>query len=215
VDERAPRFNQGAVALLTVISLLSGQWWIAGAMGLQLAVGLLLGRRYCLPCLFYFEVVQPRIGEGAVEDARPPRFANILGAVFLLGATAAHVLGWHAFGWALIAMVAGLATLAVLTGFCAGCTMYRIASRIRGIRPGHHDEVDAGDFGIERASVVQFTHPLCSDRSALESSLREGGADVVLVDVTARPDLARKYHVDVVPLALRVSAAGKVLERLA
>ncbi len=215
VDERAPRFNQGAVALLTSLSLLTGEWWIAGLMGLQLAVGLVFGRRYCLPCVFYFEVVQPRIGEGAVEDARPPRFANVLGASFLLGATVAHAAGLHALGWALVVMVAALATLAVVTGFCMGCSMYRIVSRLRGIRPGHHDQVDASDFGITRESVVQFTHPLCSDCRSLERTLRTAGDDVLLVDVTQEPVLARKYHVDVVPLALRVSGEGKVLERLA
>jgi hypothetical protein len=37
----------------------------------------------------------------------------------------------------------------------------------------------------------------------------------VLVDVTRRPDLARRYHVASVPLAVRVDARGAVLERLA
>ena len=215
VDARAPRFNQAAVALLTILSMATGEPWIAAVMGLQLAVGLLAGRRYCLPCVFYFEVVQPRVGEGPVEDARPPRFANVLGAAFLLSATAAHAAGLVALGWTLIALVAGLATLAVVTGFCMGCSMYRLMSRLRGIRPGRHDRVDAVDFGIESESVVQFTHPLCSDCGDLERSLRATGADVVLVDVTREAALARKYHVDVVPLALRVSGDGRVLERLA
>jgi hypothetical protein len=30
----------------------------------------------------YFAVIQPRIGEGRIEDARAPRFANQLGAAF-------------------------------------------------------------------------------------------------------------------------------------
>lgn len=215
VDARAPRFNQAAVAVTTALALLTGEWWIAGVMGLQLAVGLVFGRRYCLPCVFYFEVVQPRFGEGAVEDARPPRFANVLGAGFLIGASAAHLAGLHAIGWTLIAVVAALATLAVATGFCMGCSMYRVISRLRGIRPGHHDRVDTGDFGIASEAVVQFTHPLCSDCNELARSLRADGADVVLVDVTQNPSLARKYQVDVVPLALRVSGEGRVLERLA
>jgi hypothetical protein len=215
VDERAPRFNQGAVAAVSSLALLTGEWWLAGLMGLQLAAGLLLGRRYCLPCVFYFEVVQPRIGEGPVEDARPPRFANVLGAVFLLGASAAHLAGLETLGWALVAMVAALATLAVVTGFCMGCSMYKLASRIRGIRPGHHDQVDAADFGIVRETVVQFTHPLCSECRTLERELRDTSDELVLVDVTQDAALARKYHVDVVPLALRVSREGKVLERLA
>lgn len=215
VDERAPRFNQGAVALLSIVALASGAWWVATLMGLQLAIGLLFGRRYCLPCVFYFEVVQPRIGEGPIEDARPPRFANILGAAFLLGATALHLLGLHTAGWVLIGMVAALATLAVVTGFCMGCTMYRLISRLRGVRPGHHDRVDLSDFGTGSPSVIQFTHPLCSDCRELERQLTDAGDVVVLVDVSKERELALKYHVDVVPLALRVSSEGRVLERLA
>ncbi|MDQ3982902.1 MAG: DUF4395 family protein [Actinomycetota bacterium] len=215
VDERAPRFNQGAVALLTAFSLVTGEPWIAGLMGVQLAVGLVFGRRYCLPCVLYFEVVQPRIGEGPVEDARPPRFANVLGAAFLIGATLAHLAGLPALGWTLIALVAALAMLAVVTGFCMGCAMYRVISRLRGIRPGHHDRVDNADFGIRSEAIVHFTHPLCSDCRSLERSLRDEGNELVVVDVTQHPALARKYHVDVVPLALRVSGDGRVLERLA
>lgn len=215
VDERAPRFNQAAVALLTGAALATGEPWPASAMGVQLLIGLVFGRRYCLPCVFYFEIVQPRFGEGPVEDARPPRFANVLGALFLNGATIAHAAGWAGLGWALIACVAALATLAVVTGFCMGCAVYRVLSRVRGIRPGHHDRVDVSDFRIASEAVVQFTHPLCSDCRSLERSLRHAGHDVVVVDVTRAPGLAHKYHVDVVPLALRVSREGRVVERLA
>jgi hypothetical protein len=215
VDERAPRFNQGAVALMASLSLLTGEWWPASLIGLQLAVGLVFGRRYCLPCVLYFELVQPRIGEGAVEDARPPRFANLLGALFLNAATVAHLVGLATIGWVLIACVAALAALAVVTGFCTGCALYRVLSRLRGIRPGHHDRVDAADFGLSSDAVVQFSHPLCSDCRALERELRGAGEPVVVVDVTEVASLARKYHVDVVPLALRVTAEGRVVERLA
>jgi hypothetical protein len=215
IDERAPRFNQAVVAALCGLALATGAWWVASLMGLQLVIGLTFGRRYCLTCLFYFEVVQPRFGEGPIEDARPPRFANILGATFLMSATALHLLGAHAAGWILIGMVAALATLAVATGFCMGCAMYRVLSRLRGIRPGHHDRVDLSDFGAGSQAVIQFTHPLCSDCRELEQTLRANDEDLVLVDVSQRRDLAHKYHVDVVPLALRVSNDGRVLERLA
>jgi hypothetical protein len=36
-----------------------------------------------------------------------------------------------------------------------------------------------------------------------------------VVDVSRRPDLARRYHVAVVPAAFRVAGDGTVLERLA
>ncbi|HEX2069712.1 MAG TPA: DUF4395 family protein, partial [Actinomycetota bacterium] len=44
VDARAPRFNQAVVALATILTLVTDQWWIAGLMGLQLAICLAFGR---------------------------------------------------------------------------------------------------------------------------------------------------------------------------
>ena len=46
------------------------------------------------------------MGEGEIEDARPPRFANILGAFVLSAATVAYALGWDPLGAALAGIVA-------------------------------------------------------------------------------------------------------------
>ena len=53
IDARAPRFNQAVIGLLALAGVLTG-WWDLFALGaLQLTLGLTLGRRWCLPCLFY------------------------------------------------------------------------------------------------------------------------------------------------------------------
>jgi Domain of unknown function (DUF4395) len=217
IDERAPRFNQAVVAATCWIAIATGAWWLASLIGVQLAVGLRLGRKYCLPCVFYFEIVQPLLGEGEIEDARPPRFANILGASFLGAASVAYILGWPAVGWTLIVLVAALATVAVVTGFCMGCSFYRLVARLRGIGSRAHDRLDLADFRPESASqlIVQFTHPLCTDCSKLQRELEATGCDVEVVDVTARGDLARKYGVTVVPQAFAIASDGRVLERMA
>ena len=101
-------------------------------LALQLLVGLTLGRRFCLPCLAYFELVQPRLGEGPLEDARPPRFANLVGAVFLTFATAAYATGVNWLGVARGGIVAALALLAATTGFCTGCEAYKLGSFLFG-----------------------------------------------------------------------------------
>ncbi|HVF52735.1 MAG TPA: DUF4395 family protein [Actinomycetota bacterium] len=226
VDVRAPRFVQGTTAVLSIVALITGWWGLPAAMGLQLIVGLTFGRRYCLPCVAYFELVQPRLGEGEIEDARAPRFANILGAIFLTAATAAHAFGastsaWadeaSTFGWMIIAMVAALATLASVTGLCVGCEMYRFAAKVKGVRPGHFDSVDLSELGVERREqvVIHFTHPLCSGCKTTSADLTARGHELVEVDVSRRPDLARKYHVSIVPTAFSVAPTGRVLERLA
>ena len=174
-------------------------------------------RRWCLPCVAYFELVQPRIGEGEIDDARPPRFSNMLGAAFLGGATLAHLAGLAVVGNALGGLVAGLALLAATTGLCVGCEAYKLLARVRGVRPGTVAAVDLAELGAVQVdeTVVQFTHPLCSDCHELERRLAAGPRPLHTVDVSRQPDLARRYHVAVVPTAFSVAADGTVLERLA
>jgi hypothetical protein len=132
IDSRAPRFNQAVVGLVSVLAVLTGWWWLLALLALQLAVGLTLGRRFCLPCLAYFELVQPTFGEGPLEDARPPRFANMVGVAVLGAASIAYVLGASAVGAALGLLVAGLALLAATTGLCAGCEAYKLGCWLTG-----------------------------------------------------------------------------------
>ena len=132
IDSRAPRFNQATIGLLAALAVATGWWWLLAILAAQLLVGLTFGRRFCVPCIAYFELVQPRFGEGPLEDARPPRFANLVGAVFLTAATAAYAAGLGTLGAILGGLVAALALLAAATGFCTGCEMYKLGSFLLG-----------------------------------------------------------------------------------
>lgn len=134
IDSRAPRFNQIVVGTLALVAVLADWPWLLGLLALQLVVGLAFGRRYCLPCLAYFELVQPVFGEGELEDARPPRFANMVGAVFLAAAFLTYVSGLEVVGAVLGTAVAALALLAATTGFCAGCEAYKLGHLLTGRR---------------------------------------------------------------------------------
>ena len=212
IDARAPRTNQAIVGTLSLVAILTGWWGILAALALQLAIGLTFGRRYCLPCLLYFELIQPRLGEGPIEDSRPPRFANVVGVAFLTTATVAYATGLVPAGQALAGIVAALALLAATTGLCVGCEIYRLAARLRGVRSRLIDRVDLGELGavVEGEVVVEFTHPLCTDCRALERKLRGEGRPVLTIDVSQRPDIARKYGVVVVPTAVLVASDGVV-----
>src|SRR4029078_7314767 len=83
IDANAPRFNQAVIGSLALVAFLTGWWPLLAILAAQLSIGLTLGRRWCLPCVAYFGLVQPRVGEGPVEDSRPPRFANKIGVAFL------------------------------------------------------------------------------------------------------------------------------------
>jgi hypothetical protein len=132
IDSRAPRTNQAVVGVVSVLAVVSGWWWLLALLALQLAVGLSFGRRFCLPCLAYFELIQPRFGEGPLEDSRPPRAANVVGLVVLTAASLAYIAGVGALGAGLGLLVAALALLAAVTGFCTGCQAYKVGCRLRG-----------------------------------------------------------------------------------
>lgn len=221
IDARAPRFNQATVGAVSLIAVLTGWWPLLGLLAAQLGVGLRFGRRYCLPCVAYFELVQPRFGEGQIEDSRPPKFANQVGFVVLTSATLANVVGLSGVGTALGILVSSLALLAATTGFCAGCEVYRIGARLRGIRRREIDRVELAELGEAQGTggggelVVAFSHPLCTDCRSVLGELAAGSRRWVSVDVRDRPDLARKYGVALVPTVVRVAADGRVLQQVA
>jgi Domain of unknown function (DUF4395) len=218
IDSRAPRFNQAVVAAVALLGAAFGWPLLWLLMGLQLVIGLTLGRQYCLTCLAYFKLIQPRFGEGDLEDSRPPRLANAMGFTFLAAASLAWWAGSHAAGTAIALLVATLALIAATTGFCTGCEIYRLTARLRGISPRNHSRLDPADLnGVAGADsvFVEFTHPLCAECREWEQRLSSGSEPLVTVDVRERPDLARKYGIAVVPTVLEVAETGAVLRRLA
>lgn len=218
IDARAPRFNQATVGVLSLVAVVTGWWPILALLATQFAVGLRFGRRWCLACVAYFELVQPHIGEGPIEDSRPPRFANQIGLTVLAAAALAYAVGLTGLGVALGALVATLALLAAVTGFCAGCEIYRLTARLRGIRPRTLQSLELAELGLERGLdadgevTVLFSHPLCSDCRTLDAELAASGRRFVTVDVRARPQLARRYGIALVPTVVTITPDGRVTD---
>ena len=132
IDSRGPRFNQAVIGTVSLLGVATGWWWLLAVLAANLASGLTFGRRFCPTCVFYFAFVQPLVGEGPLEDSRPPRAANVVGFVFLTGASIAYGLGATVAGAVLALIVAALAFLAAATGFCTGCEAYKLACRLTG-----------------------------------------------------------------------------------
>jgi uncharacterized protein DUF4395 len=217
IDERAARFGQGTTGVVALLGVVFG-WPLAWAlMSAQLLIGVTLGRRFCLPCVAYFVLVQPRFGEGPLEDSRPPRLANAIGTVVLGSAAASWWLGAETVGLVLGGLVAVLALVSASTGLCAGCELYKLGARLRGISPRRQGRIDPADLDGAggSAAYVEFTHPLCADCREWERRLSAEPEPLLTLDVRDRPDLARKYGIAVVPTVLRVGGDGVVLERLA
>ena len=218
IDARAPRFSQAVTGTVALLGALFGWPLLWALMSAQIAMGLTLGRQYCLPCLAYFKLVQPRFGEGSLEDSRPPRLANMMGTAFLGLAAISWWLGAETLGTLLGSLVALLALLAASTGLCVGCQIYRLSARLRGISPRHHGHLDPADLGAldgHPRAYVEFTHPLCAECREWEQRLSAAPEPLVKVDVRDRPELARKYGIAIVPTVLAVGPDGTVRERLA
>jgi hypothetical protein len=133
VDVRAARLSQGLVAALVLLAVALRAWPLLALAGAHLALSAALGRRGNVAVLLFDAVLRPRLGPPAWEDARPPRFASLVGAVVVSFALLAIGTGAPAVGWTLGGAVGGLAFLASTTGACLGCWLYGYLGPFRGL----------------------------------------------------------------------------------
>ncbi len=124
VDARAVRLSQGLVAALVAAAAALGDWRLLALPALHLASSVGLGRRGNVALLAFDALVRPFLSGSHPEDARPPRFANLIGLAFLSGALVAHAAGAAVVGWGLALLVGSLALVASVTGACLGCWAY-------------------------------------------------------------------------------------------
>ena len=122
--------------IATVGPLIAGRarWWrLARAtlmlVGVALAIVAFAGPQYGLFTQLYIRVIRPHL-DGAIvtEPSGPPRFAQLLGVVFLGMATVSFMAGAPTAGWIVTLIVTALATLAATTRICVGCIIYERAT---------------------------------------------------------------------------------------
>ncbi len=126
VDVNIPRFNQAVIAAITGVAFLIDRWWLVTVAFVILALSSVGGPSLAPLTRLYVWLIRPWIQAPVVtEPAAPPRFAQMLGALFLGGATTAFLAGESTLGWGLSLVVTTLATLAATTRICLGCILYR------------------------------------------------------------------------------------------
>lgn len=130
VDVDVPRFNQAMVAFLTGLAFLAQAWPIVAFTAGVLALTRFAGPRWGLFTQAYVRLVRPRRSRiPDTEPAAPPRFAQLLGTIFLTVASGCFVTGWAITGWVVTLIVFALALLAAATRICVGCIIYEKAVR--------------------------------------------------------------------------------------
>jgi len=133
VDVRAARLSQASVGILVSAALALRASPLLVVPALHLALSAAFGGRGNVAIRAFDAFLRPRLGPPSFEDARPPRFASLVGALLLVAALLAHAGGAPALGWALAAIVGALALVAATTGACLGCWLYGYLGPLRGV----------------------------------------------------------------------------------
>lgn len=136
VDPRLLRFSAGATAAVLAIALLVMDIVRPlglGLLGSQVAVFAFTGFvsfQWSVWAQVFARYIWPRLDEPAgLEDARPPRFAQVIGFVLTALALTSFVVGLDTAGYGLTALALGVAALNASTGLCLGCEAYALVRR--------------------------------------------------------------------------------------
>ena len=131
IDPRLSRFSAGATAGVLALALLVlevARPLALGLLGSQVAVfafTAFVSFQWSVWAQIFARYIWPRLEEpAALEDARPPRFAQFVGFVLTAIALIAFVVGIDAAGYGLTAFALGVAALNASTGLCLGCKAY-------------------------------------------------------------------------------------------
>ena len=108
VNEKAARVVAGGVVVLAATALLTGWLWLSAVLAVGFA---------------------PRLGAPKIVPGPPKRFAQTVGLVLTLAATAFLVAGQPVVTTALLAVLLVFATLESVVGFCAGCWVFGLLMR--------------------------------------------------------------------------------------
>lgn len=136
VDPPLLRFSAGATAGVLAVVLLTIEFvrpLALGLLGTQVAVfafTAFVSFQWSVWAQFFARVIWPRLrAPAALKDARPPRFAQLVGFVLTALALISFLAGLDAAGYGLTAVAFGSAALEASTGFCLGCKVYPLIRR--------------------------------------------------------------------------------------
>lgn len=127
VDPRGPRVAAALTTAVLALALLTGSSWLLVAQAAVFALGALDRSPYGWA---YRRAVRPFLAPPAeLEDARPPRFAQLVGLVFALLALAGVAAGSSVLAVAATAAALTAAFLNATFGVCLGCEAYLLLQR--------------------------------------------------------------------------------------
>lgn len=135
IDPRGPRFGAVITTLVVAIALLTIPGPISIALLAVQAVAHGLGAFVGLSAqpygVLYRKLVAPRLEKPKeLEDENPPKFAQLVGFLFAVGALVALLLQATVAAQIIVALHLAASFLNAAFNFCLGCQIYLIGKRI-------------------------------------------------------------------------------------
>jgi hypothetical protein len=135
LDPRGVRFAATITTVVLGVVLITGSGWLVLAQAVVFALPALFGMRFSPYGALFRTAVAPRLGPPTeTEDAAPVRFSQTVGLVFTVVAAAGYLTGLTALGVVATAFALLAAFLNAGFGFCLGCEMYGLITRVRPAR---------------------------------------------------------------------------------
>ncbi len=125
IDPRGPRFAAWITTFVLAAVLVTGNGWLLAAQGVVFALGAAGHNPYAL---FWKRFVR-RTPPVELEDARPPRFAQVVGLTFAVVGALGFAVGATTLGLTAAGLALAAAFLNAAFGICLGCELYLIVKR--------------------------------------------------------------------------------------
>lgn len=136
VDPRGQRFSAAISVVVLAVVLVAGVTSELSAIlltvqGVAFGLGGMFGLRFQPYGWFYRAVIRPRLGAPAeYEDEAPPRFAQLVGFIFIVVALIGVVTQLAALAYVAVGFALAAAFLNAAFGFCLGCQFYLMFKRV-------------------------------------------------------------------------------------
>jgi disulfide bond formation protein DsbB len=125
VDPRGQRFAAAVTTAVLALVLLTGSAWLLLAQAAVFATAAVAGVAASPYARLFARLVRPRLDPPTeYEDARPPRFAQLVGLLFATAGLVGLVAGWPFLAYSAVGAALAAAFLNAAFGLCLGCEIY-------------------------------------------------------------------------------------------
>lgn len=134
VDPRGPRFGAGVTTVVLALAIVLFRTPAGTGLlvwqGLVFGLGAFVGLQAQPYGIVFRTLIRPRLKPSPeMEDATPPRFAQLVGFIFVTVALLALAAGLPSVALAAVALALAAAFLNAAFAFCLGCEMYLLGRR--------------------------------------------------------------------------------------